>query len=408
MSSAAKLIAALLPEEGYCEKASNSQLDSKTANSGYANFTKYARDLDAIPHFFNGKKNGYAWCAVFVAWGFVQAFGVDKAKELLHLPEDSCGAGVYFLKRYFQSAGGLGTAPKVGALVFFAEQHTGVVVSVDGKGFTSIEGNTSPDAGVVSNGGSVCRKTYASVKDGWTFGYPEYTETDEAATKKPRVYLSPAMHRQNECCYARPDGKQCYEALENNEYVDILQPMLEKCGIETLRGVRRTPMSDEDGTEIMYRNIKESNAWKPDVHYVSHTNASTSGTTGRGTAKGFTTMYYPNSTNGKKLAELMVKHRKSIYPYGCTIKTRSDLHELSDTDAPAIYMEHVFHDNLEDAAWFHRNMTECAVADCKALCEYLGVEYAEDAPEEAPAATPQKKNIILYGVEGDSGTWERV
>ena len=37
----------------------------------------------------------------------------------------------------------------------------------------------------------------------------------------PKVYLSPAMHMANPCVYKRPDGKQCYEALENNEYIDI-------------------------------------------------------------------------------------------------------------------------------------------------------------------------------------------
>ena len=47
----------------------------------------------------------------------------------------------------------------------------------------------------------------------------------------PKVYLSPAMHRANPCVYPRPDGKQCYEALENNEYIDILEPVLNRCGI---------------------------------------------------------------------------------------------------------------------------------------------------------------------------------
>ena len=51
----------------------------------------------------------------------------------------------------------------------------------------------------------------------------------------PKVYLSPAMHRANPCVYPRPDGKQCYEALENNEYIDILEPILNRCGIETKR-----------------------------------------------------------------------------------------------------------------------------------------------------------------------------
>ena len=89
----------------------------------------------------------------------------------------------------------------------------------------------------------------------------------------PKVYLSPAMHMANPCVYPRPDGKQCYEALENNEYIDILEPILNRCGIETKRGYRRTPMNGDNGNDIMTQNVRESDAWGADVHYVSHTNA---------------------------------------------------------------------------------------------------------------------------------------
>ena len=33
----------------------------------------------------------------------------------------------------------------------------------------------------------------------------------------------------------------------------------------------------------------------------------------------------------------MVKYRKAIYPHGCRTATRSDLHELDDTKAYAVY-----------------------------------------------------------------------
>ena len=45
-------------ELGYHEKASNANLDDKTANSGSGNWTKYARDLDRLGNFYNGAKNG--------------------------------------------------------------------------------------------------------------------------------------------------------------------------------------------------------------------------------------------------------------------------------------------------------------------------------------------------------------
>lgn len=197
----------------------------------------------------------------------------------------------------------------------------------------------------------------------------------------PKVYLSPAMHRQNECCYPRPDGKQCYEAKHNNEYIDILEPVLNRCRIETKRGYRRTPMNNEDGDKIMRQNVAESNAWGADVHYISHTNGA------NGTVKGYRPIYFTGSAKGKKLAEIMVKYRKQIYPYSVVLNNRTDLYELKNTNAVAFYEEHVFHDNLEDATWFHTHMNEIAESAAKGLCEYFGIPYI------APAATPSTPTI---------------
>lgn len=197
----------------------------------------------------------------------------------------------------------------------------------------------------------------------------------------PKVYLSPAMHRQNECCYPRLDGKQCYEALENNEYIDVLEPVLNRCGIETKRGYRRIPMNNDDGDKIMKQNVAESNAWHADVHYISHTNGAD------GTVKGYRPIYFTGSTKGKKLAEIMVKYRKQIYPYSVVLNNRTDLYELKNTNAVAFYEEHVFHDNLEDATWFHTHMNEIAESAAKGLCEYFGIPYV------APAATPSTSTV---------------
>lgn len=196
--------------------------------------------------------------------------------------------------------------------------------------------------------------------------------------KMPKVYLSPAYHRQNECCYPRPDGKQCYEALENNEYLDELEPFLKACGIEYKRGTRRTPMSGEDGTQLMYQAVRESNEWGADVHYVSHTNASSNGT-----AKGCHPMYYPTSKKGKQLGEIMVKYRKEIYPYTVKLIARSDLYELRVPNAVSFYEEHAFHDNLTDITWFHTHMKDVARSAAKGLCEYFGIPFVEPKAEES-------------------------
>ena len=45
---ASKVIEVALAEVGYLEKKSNKNLDSKTANAGSANYTKYGRDMHKL------------------------------------------------------------------------------------------------------------------------------------------------------------------------------------------------------------------------------------------------------------------------------------------------------------------------------------------------------------------------
>lgn len=164
-----KVIDIALAEEGYLEKASNKDLDSKTGNAGKKNYTKYARDMDAIPGFYNGRKQGVAWCDVFVDWCFVQAYGVDDGRALLCQPTKSCGAGCKYSRQYYKAKGRLFESPEPGDQIFFypadgiggsAISHTGLVYKVDNSYVYTVEGNTSTASGVVANGGGVAKKKY--------------------------------------------------------------------------------------------------------------------------------------------------------------------------------------------------------------------------------------------------------
>lgn len=190
MVFASKVVRIALDEVGYLEKASNANLDSNTANAGSRNYTKYARDLDNIPGFYNGKKNGYAWCDVFVDWCFVQAFGVDKAKELLCQPDKSLGAGCGYSMNYYKNKGQFHTKPAIGDQIFFKSgssiTHTGLVYDVDKTYVYTIEGNTSSASGVVSNGGAVCKKRYKlSYNKIAGYGRPSYDK--EEVSYRPTV-----------------------------------------------------------------------------------------------------------------------------------------------------------------------------------------------------------------------------
>ena len=181
MSEKDKVIDIALNEVGYIEKASNNNLDDKTANQGSGNYTKYARDLDNIS-FYNGPKNGYAWCDVFVDWCFVQAFGKERALELLCQPNKSTGAGCGFSMNFYKAHNQFHTSPKAGDQIFFTDgtsiYHTGLVYKVDSSKVYTVEGNTSDVSYVDGNGGKVCKKSYplnASYIAG--YGRPKYDTT---------------------------------------------------------------------------------------------------------------------------------------------------------------------------------------------------------------------------------------
>lgn len=166
MTGAEKLLETARAEIGYLEKASNAQLDDKTANAGHNNWTRYTRDLDALG-VYNGKKNGYAWCDMFVDWCFIRTFGLEAGMQLTCQPMGGYGAGCTESARYYRQKGRFVTSgPQPGDQIFFTRDgggtmyHTGLVEKVAGGRVYTIEGNTSSAAGVVENGGAVRDKSY--------------------------------------------------------------------------------------------------------------------------------------------------------------------------------------------------------------------------------------------------------
>ena len=171
MSAIDKLLQIANAEVGYLEKSSNSQLDSKTANAGTANYTKYWRDIK--PEY-----QGQPWCACFVTWCFVNAFGKNNAQKLLkHYPYVYCPT----MANLFT----LNANPKVGDIVIFKHNgtftHTGIVTSVNGDYFTTIEGNTNGGSTIIANGGGVCRKSYYNSNlPGTKFCTPDWSIVEES------------------------------------------------------------------------------------------------------------------------------------------------------------------------------------------------------------------------------------
>ena len=177
------LIACAENEVGYLEKKSNSQLDDKTANAGYNNYTKYWRDV--YPQY-----QAQAWCACFVSWCMMKTFGLETAKKLLkHWPYVYCPTLGSLFTKYAN--------PQRGDIVIFYRNgtfaHTGIVTKVEGDKFYTIEGNTSAGSTVVPNGGGVFAKSYYNSNlPGTKFCRPDYSIVKSILTSNASSTPSPA------------------------------------------------------------------------------------------------------------------------------------------------------------------------------------------------------------------------
>ena len=186
MSKPSEIVAIALAEVGYLEKASNASLDDKTANAGSANWTKYARDL-AAAGYYNGNKNGYAWCDVFVDWCFFKAYGAVEGQRV-QCQTGPLGAGCIYSAQYYRQQSRYDRNPKVGDQVFFQTGgeigHTGIVVEVTDSAIVTVEGNS---------GNQVKKNTYNRSNSYIAgYGHPLYSGTDEPVTETPTPVPAPA------------------------------------------------------------------------------------------------------------------------------------------------------------------------------------------------------------------------
>ena len=157
---------------GYKEKASNKDLYSFDDNAGKGNYTMFQAELDKAK-FWNTPKNGYEWCTSFVAWCFWRIAG-SEAKDVLCLT-GLYGASCVSWAKYYAAQARLFTKPQVGDQFFQRGSdglpcHTGIVESVNGNTFVTIEGNY---------GNAVQRVTRYLGSTVYGFGRPKYTAESE-------------------------------------------------------------------------------------------------------------------------------------------------------------------------------------------------------------------------------------
>ena len=145
---------------------------------------------------------------------------------------------------------------------------------------------------------------------------------------------------------------------------------------------------------------------------MSHTNASTnlSDGVGNGKARGYRPIIFQGSQRGERLALFMTQRRREVYDGQVSLNRRTDLYELREPRAVTYYEEHVFHDNVDDARWFHANLRSVARSAAKGLCDYFNLPFVEPytvadppAEEDAPTETAPLYRVQVGAYRNRSG-----
>lgn len=218
MSNVNRLLDIFRQEVGYLEKSraaydyDPSIIYDKTKGAGTDNITKYAKEMDDL-NVYNTPKNGYPWCKVFIDWCFVQAFGLDKAAELLK----GWTAGVEQFFNWYRANEQIFNHPQVGDLVIFGEcDHIGIIAAFDDDTIYTIEGNTSGATGLVANGGGVAEKSYSRYSS-YIQCYARPNYSDEPSPEPPTPPTPP-----------QPGHRTLYVGCQGSDVEYVQEKLIEK------------------------------------------------------------------------------------------------------------------------------------------------------------------------------------
>lgn len=228
----------------------------------------------------------------------------------------------------------------------------------------------------------------------------------------PYLFLSPSTQEFNP-----------YVTTQNEEYwmnllADRMDPYLLASGIGFTRN---------DPDQNAAAAIRQSNAGTYDFHLALHSNAAPPEKSGQ--IRGVDFYYYPSSTQGLRMAEILTEEIRKIYPLPELVQPRPTtlIGEVRRTRAPSVLAELGYHDNPEDAQWIEDNLDRIAQALVRGVCEYFGVPFIEPSPvqkgivtvswgslniRDLPdlnaavlASAPGGAELTVYGV---SGNWYSV
>lgn len=196
----------------------------------------------------------------------------------------------------------------------------------------------------------------------------------------PNIYLSPSTQEANEYV---TEGTEEYWM---NQIADAMEPYLISSGI---RFTRNTPEM------TAATSIAQSNQGNYDLHLPIHSNASPA--TMYGEKSGSEIYYYPGSSEGQRVAEIIADNVRTIYynPDNVTTAPNTYLGELRLTNAPAAFIEIAYHDNEEDANWITSNIQTIARNIVLSLTEYFAIPFVNATPERQGKVSVTSGNLNI-------------
>ena len=181
----------------------------------------------------------------------------------------------------------------------------------------------------------------------------------------PFLFLSPSTQEFN------PYITEGNEEYWMNLLADRMEPYLHASGVNT---VRNDPAAGAAGA------IRLSNQGDYDFHLALHSNASPEALAGQ--QRGVDFYYYPASTAGLRMANILVDNIKPIYPLPERVQARptTAIGEVRRVRAPSVFIELGYHDNPDDAAWIKSNLDPVARNIVLSLTEYFAIPFLTPVP----------------------------
>lgn len=196
----------------------------------------------------------------------------------------------------------------------------------------------------------------------------------------PFLFLSPSTQEYNP--YVTGQSEEYWM----NQLAERITPYLETSGINVTR-------NDPNGT--VGASIRASNSGNYDFHLALHSNAAPASVSGQ--IRGIDIYYYTPSQDGRRMAELLAEHLRTIYPLPSRVRVlaTNSIVELRRTRAPAAFIELGYHDNLEDAQWIINNLDTIARSISKAVTEYFGLPLLSPRPVRSGTVSLQSGSLNL-------------